>query len=198
MIQCPGNDFLLGVTRLKCCIVSAHLIRIPRADLPAVQWAAVTTHRGWTSVPPQKGKPEVDRICACHGQAPWGASEPPTIRALGLYPHWPELPLPPPPPFPPPPFPPPPFPPLPPPHWLQLFLQLFFMNCSYWPLQNPLLAQFLHSRFLSVQADVLNRTKLLHSVKWRESTCLVKKKIEYRKWRKRRYEENYYQYVLSV
>ena len=61
----------------------------------------MTTHCGATKVPPQKGKPEVVLICACHGQAPLGASVPPTIRARGLIPHCPEPPPPPPPPPPP-------------------------------------------------------------------------------------------------
>lgn len=55
--------------------------------IPVTQCAAVTSHCGATNVPPQYCSSELVYIalnCACHGQAPWGASVPPTIRTLGL------------------------------------------------------------------------------------------------------------------
>lgn len=104
--------------------------------LPGTQWAAVTTHCEWTKVPPQKGNPLRVLIWACHGQAPWGAWVPPTIRPLGLYPHCPV---------------PPPLPPFPPPHKLQLFAQFSFMYTSYMPLQYPFPAQTGHPSTLSAQ-----------------------------------------------
>ena len=66
-----------------------NLTRMLEVDSPSRQWAAVTTHRGSTKVPPQNWKPEGVLICACHGQAPLGAAVPPTIRVLGLYPQFP-------------------------------------------------------------------------------------------------------------
>ena len=111
----------------------SHLTRMLEADLPAVQWAAVTTHCSSTKVPPQNPKPR-DVINACQGQAPLGASVPPTILDLGLYPHFPD---------------PPPPPPPPPPHLLQLFLQ--FSSIYFWnlPLQYPWRCQRGQFRFLS-------------------------------------------------
>ena len=123
------------------------------ADFFEVQWAAVTTHCGWTKVPPQKVKPEDVLTWACHGQAPFGASFPPTIRAPGLNPHFRDSPPPPPPPPPAPPPPPPPPPPLPPPpQILQDFLQFSLIYCSYLPLQYPLLSHRGQFKFLSLHS----------------------------------------------
>lgn len=47
-----------------------HLTRMLEGESFEMQWAAVTTHRGCTKVPPQNGKPEGVLIIACHGQAP--------------------------------------------------------------------------------------------------------------------------------
>ena len=60
------------------------------ALLPLTQWLAVTTHCGDTKEPPQKTYPVGDHLSiACHGQAPGGASSPPTIRVEGRKPHSP-------------------------------------------------------------------------------------------------------------
>ena len=72
-----------------------HLTRMLEVVSLEMQCAAVTTHRLFTKVPPQKGEPERVLIIACQGQAPLGALVPPTIRVLGFFPHSPDTPLPP-------------------------------------------------------------------------------------------------------
>ena len=57
----------------------------------STQWAAVTTQLESTKVPPHWNITcggVVIRSSACHGQAPKGASVPPTILLLVLYPNW--------------------------------------------------------------------------------------------------------------
>lgn len=46
-----------------------------------MQWAAVTTWRQDTSVPPQKWPPFLVRTAAVHGHAPAAATVPPTMRS---------------------------------------------------------------------------------------------------------------------
>lgn len=46
-----------------------------------MQWAAVTTWRHDTSVPPQKWPPFLVRTAAVHGHAPAAATVPPTMRS---------------------------------------------------------------------------------------------------------------------
>lgn len=73
---------------LKCSSkIKTHLTLMLEGDLPGTQWAAVTTHWGATSVPPQKVKPSSVFICACHGHFPLGASVPPKKFACWVYIH---------------------------------------------------------------------------------------------------------------
>ena len=52
------------------------------------QWAAVTTHKGSTRVPPQNWEPPFFANMACHGQLFTEAFEPPTMRAYGRDPQF--------------------------------------------------------------------------------------------------------------
>ena len=53
-----------------------------------MQWAAVTTYRGCTSVPPQNWEPERVMSIACQGHSPFFAASPPTILPAYFFPHW--------------------------------------------------------------------------------------------------------------
>ena len=127
-------------------------------DLSGTQWAAVTIHCGWTKVPPQKGKPEGFLIWTCHGQAPLGASAPPTIRGLGLKPHCSD-------------------PPLPPLHRLQLFLQFRAMNAECSPLQSPLLAQEGQPALVSLQPESCRKKNKIQNdqlIGWSNTVIVTK------------------------
>ena len=85
-----------GLKQLSNCTL--YLLRVKNTyltltfedDKPLTQCAAVKTHEGSISEPPQNCLLELVINIACHGQLFMGASVPPTMRTLGRDPQEPD------------------------------------------------------------------------------------------------------------